>query len=46
VHSALLAVQPGDLIVVDECHRGYNLDREMSDAELRRGCPVRGGAGS
>jgi len=23
-----------DLIVVDECHRGYLLDREMSDAEL------------
>lgn len=23
-----------DLIVVDECHRGYILDREMSDAEL------------
>lgn len=23
-----------DCIVVDECHRGYNLDREMSDAEL------------
>lgn len=23
-----------DLVVVDECHRGYLLDREMSDAEL------------
>jgi type I restriction enzyme, R subunit len=23
-----------DLIVVDECHRGYLLDREMSDAEM------------
>ncbi len=23
-----------DLILVDECHRGYTLDREMSDAEL------------
>lgn len=23
-----------DLIVVDECHRGYLLDRELSDAEL------------
>jgi type I restriction enzyme R subunit len=24
-----------DLIVVDECHRGYVLDRELSDRELR-----------
>lgn len=24
-----------DCIVVDECHRGYNLDQEMSDGELR-----------
>ena len=24
-----------DLMVVDECHRGYLLDREMSDAELQ-----------
>jgi type I restriction enzyme R subunit len=24
-----------DLLVVDECHRGYTLDREMSDAELQ-----------
>ena len=23
-----------DLIIVDEAHRGYNLDREMSDAEI------------
>jgi len=23
-----------DCIVVDECHRGYNLDRELSDSEL------------
>jgi type I restriction enzyme R subunit len=23
-----------DCIIVDECHRGYNLDQEMSDAEL------------
>lgn len=23
-----------DLVIVDECHRGYNLDREMSEAEL------------
>ncbi len=23
-----------DLILIDECHRGYTLDREMSDAEL------------
>jgi type I restriction enzyme, R subunit len=23
-----------DCIIVDECHRGYTLDREMSDAEL------------
>jgi type I restriction enzyme R subunit len=28
------AVDQYDLIVVDECHRGYLLDREMSDAEL------------
>lgn len=24
-----------DCIVVDECHRGYNLDQEMSEAELK-----------
>ncbi|MEZ6049288.1 MAG: type I restriction-modification system endonuclease [Planctomycetaceae bacterium] len=23
-----------DCIIIDECHRGYNLDQEMSDAEL------------
>lgn len=23
-----------DCVVIDECHRGYNLDQEMSDAEL------------
>ncbi len=23
-----------DCIIVDECHRGYNLDKEMTDAEL------------
>ena len=23
-----------DLILIDECHRGYLLDREMSDAEI------------
>jgi type I restriction enzyme, R subunit len=28
------AVDQYDLIVVDECHRGYLLDREMSDTEL------------
>jgi type I restriction enzyme, R subunit len=42
VKRVLFANEPGeippidqyDLIVVDECHRGYLLDREMSDAEL------------
>jgi type I restriction enzyme R subunit len=29
------AVDQYDCIVVDECHRGYLLDREMSDTELR-----------
>ena len=29
-----LPVDQYDCIVVDECHRGYNLDREMTDAEL------------
>ncbi len=24
-----------DCLVIDECHRGYGLDREMSDSELR-----------
>ena len=28
------AVDQYDLMVVDECHRGYLLDREMSDSEL------------
>jgi type I restriction enzyme R subunit len=28
------AVDLYDLIVVDECHRGYTLDRELGDAEL------------
>lgn len=42
VSRVLNATEPGsrpavdqyDLIVVDECHRGYLLDREMSDQEL------------
>jgi type I restriction enzyme, R subunit len=42
VKRVLYADDPGDappvdqydLIVVDECHRGYLLDREMSDSEL------------
>ncbi len=29
-----IPVDAYDCIVVDECHRGYNLDQEMSDAEL------------
>ncbi len=29
-----IPVDTYDCIVVDECHRGYNLDREMTDAEL------------
>lgn len=29
-----LPVDAYDLLVVDECHRGYTLDREMSDVEL------------
>lgn len=29
-----LPVDQYDCIVVDECHRGYNLDRELSDSEL------------
>jgi type I restriction enzyme, R subunit len=32
--SQPLPVDQYDCIVIDECHRGYNLDREMSDAEL------------
>jgi type I restriction enzyme, R subunit len=42
VKRVLYATEPADvppvdqydLMVVDECHRGYLLDREMSDAEL------------
>ncbi len=42
VKRVLYAKEPGDvptvdrydLIIIDECHRGYLLDREMSDAEL------------
>ena len=42
VKRVLYAKEPGDippidqydLLVVDECHRGYLLDREMSEAEL------------
>ena len=29
-----LPVDQYDCIIVDECHRGYNLDQEMSDTEL------------
>ncbi|MCP4661721.1 MAG: type I restriction-modification system endonuclease, partial [bacterium] len=29
-----LPVDSYDCLVIDECHRGYTLDREMSDAEL------------
>lgn len=32
--SEVPTVDQYDLMVVDECHRGYLLDREMSDAEL------------
>lgn len=32
--AAMPPVDQYDLIVVDECHRGYLLDREMSDSEL------------
>ncbi len=32
--SALPAVDQYDCIVVDECHRGYLLDRELSDTEM------------
>jgi type I restriction enzyme R subunit len=43
VKRVLLADDPADappvdqydLMIVDECHRGYLLDREMSDSELR-----------
>jgi len=33
-NSTPIPVDAFDCIVVDECHRGYNLDQEMSDAEL------------
>lgn len=29
-----LPVDQYDCVIVDECHRGYNLDKEMSEAEL------------
>jgi type I restriction enzyme R subunit len=32
--SDMPTVDQYDLIIVDECHRGYLLDREMSDSEL------------
>jgi type I restriction enzyme R subunit len=32
--AAVPPIDQYDLMVVDECHRGYLLDREMSDAEL------------
>jgi type I restriction enzyme, R subunit len=32
--SARSNVDDYDCIVIDECHRGYTLDREMSDSEL------------
>lgn len=32
--SAVPPVDQYDLLVIDECHRGYLLDRELSDAEL------------
>lgn len=32
--SALPPVDQYDLVVIDECHRGYLLDRELSDTEL------------
>jgi type I restriction enzyme, R subunit len=32
--SAAPPIDQYDLMIVDECHRGYLLDREMSDAEL------------
>jgi type I restriction enzyme R subunit len=33
--DSALPVDAYDCIVVDECHRGYLLDREMSDAEVQ-----------
>jgi len=32
--SRPLPVDQYDCVIVDECHRGYTLDKEMSDAEL------------
>ncbi len=32
--AALPTVDEYDCVVIDECHRGYTLDREMSDTEL------------
>ncbi|HET6230827.1 MAG TPA: type I restriction-modification system endonuclease [Longimicrobiaceae bacterium] len=32
--AGALPVDAYDCIVVDECHRGYSLDREMSDVEM------------
>lgn len=29
-----LAIDNYDCVIIDECHRGYNLDRELSDTEL------------
>ena len=29
-----LPVDAYDCVIIDECHRGYSLDREMSEAEL------------
>ncbi len=33
-NSDIPPIDQYDLILIDECHRGYLLDREMSDAEL------------
>ncbi len=33
--GSTLPVDQYDCIVVDECHRGYNLDQELSDSEIR-----------
>ncbi len=33
--SQPLPVDQYDCILIDECHRGYNLDREMSDSEIQ-----------
>ncbi len=32
--DSVMPVDRYDCIVIDECHRGYNLDKEMSDSEL------------